>query len=63
MRVRRLVLTAIGYVAGTLLVLGVSREVARMLAIPSLFLTILSGMAVLGLPLALVLAWRYRPLP
>jgi len=62
-RARRLALTAIAYVAGTLLVLGVSREVAQMLAIPPLFLTILAGMAVLGLPLALVLAWRYRSLP
>ncbi len=63
MRARRLTLTAIAYVFGTLLVLGVSREVALMLAIPPLFVTILAGMAVLGLPLALVLAWRYRPLP
>ncbi len=63
MRIRRLLLTAIVYVVSTLLVLGVSREVASMLVIPPLFLTILAGMAVLGLPLALVLAWRHRPLP
>jgi hypothetical protein len=48
------------YVLGGRLVLGVAREVTRMLPLPPLFLTLLAGLLVLGLVLTLALAWNYE---
>jgi hypothetical protein len=59
-KLRRMAIVGLGYLLGASLVLGLGRELARILILPPLFLTILAGTAVLGLPLALVVAWRYR---
>jgi hypothetical protein len=59
--IRRLALVTGVYVLGAAMVLGAARTVARMVLLPDLFLTLLAGLAVLGLPLALAVAWTYRP--
>lgn len=61
MRLRRVLLTGVVYVIGSSLVVGTARTVAEVLVLPPLFLTLLAGIVVLCLPLALALAWRYRP--
>lgn len=61
MRARRIALTVAAYLVIASVVLGTARTVASMLVLPPLFLTLLAGAAVLGLPLAVVLAWRYEP--
>lgn len=57
---RRILITVVVYVAVASLVLGTARMVAGLLVLPPMFLTLLAGFAVLGLPLAVGLAWTYR---
>ena len=59
-KVARTALAGAVYVLGARLVLGVAREVTRMIPLPPLFLTLLAGLLVLGLVLALGLAWSYE---
>lgn len=59
--IRRLLVVAVVYVAAASVVLGVARSVARIVLLPQLFLTLLAGLAVVGLPVALAVAWTYRP--
>lgn len=61
MRARRLLLTTVVYLVVAGLVLGTARTVATLLALPRQLLTILAGVAVVGWPLALALAWVYEP--
>ena len=42
----------VAYVVGASLVLGTARTVAEVLVLPPLFLTLLAGIAVVGLPVA-----------
>lgn len=58
---RRVVVATAVYLLAAAFVLGVGVELARLLVLPPLFLTLLAAAAVLGLPLTLLLAWRYRP--
>lgn len=60
MKLRRVLLTLLGYVLVASLVLGAARTVAGILALPPLFLTLLAGMVVLGIPLAVAVAWTYE---
>lgn len=57
--IRRLVTVGALYLLAASLVLGIGRELARSMALPPLFLTLLAGAAALGLPVALLVAWRY----
>lgn len=59
MKIRRLLLVGVMYVGVAAVVLGVARTVARLLILPPLFMTLLAGIAVLGLPVALAVAWTY----
>lgn len=60
MKLRRVLITLTVYVLGASLVLGTARTVAEILVLPPLFLTLLAGIVVLGIPLAVVLAWTYE---
>ena len=60
-RAWRVLLVAVAYGVSASVVLGVGRAVANILLLPPLFMTLLAVMVVIGLPLALALAWRYRP--
>lgn len=59
-RFRRVLLTLLGYLLVASLVLGVARTVAEILVLPRLFLTLLAGLVVLGVPLAAAVAWTYE---
>lgn len=62
-RALRALVSACAYLVVASLVLGVAKVFASALVLPPLFLTLLAGAAVLGLPLTLVLAWRHDPQP
>lgn len=56
----RLAVVGILYLLGAGIVQGVGRELAAILVLPPLFRTLLAGALLLGLPLALVLAWQWE---
>ena len=56
----RTALAAGVYVLVARLVLGVAREVSRQLPLPPLFMTLLAGLLVLGLLIALTIAWSFE---
>lgn len=56
----RLAVVGILYLLGAGIVQGVGRELAALLVLPPLFRTLLAGALLLGLPLAIVLAWRWE---
>lgn len=60
MKIRRVVLTIVAYLVVSSLVLGTARTVAEVLVLPPLFLTLLAGIVVLGVPVAVALAWTYE---
>lgn len=60
MRLRRVLLTVLVYLVVASVVLGTARMVAELLVLPPLFLTLLAGIVLIGLPLAVGLAWTYR---
>ena len=55
----RLALTAVGYAIGAAVLLPVLRFVRQLLYLPPLFVTLGLGLLALGLPVALLIAWRY----
>jgi membrane protein implicated in regulation of membrane protease activity len=57
--VRRAALVLAGYVLVAWFVLGMARWLQRVLALPPLFGTLLTGVLFIGLPVALAVAWRY----
>lgn len=59
-KIRRVVLTTVVYLVVSSLVLGTARTVAEVLVLPPLFLTLLAGIVVLGVPVAVALAWTYE---
>lgn len=60
MKIRRVVLTIVAYLVVSSLVLGTASTVAEILVLPPLFLTLLAGIVVLGVPVAVALAWTYE---
>lgn len=59
---RRVLLVLIAYAAGAWLVLLLAGWLGRVLALPPLFATLVRGLAIVGLPVAIMLAWRYPEL-
>lgn len=60
MKLRRVLITLTAYLVVASLVLGTARMVAELLILPPLFLTLLAGIVVVGLPVAVALAWTYE---
>lgn len=58
--IRRVVLATVFYLLAAAFVLGVGAELAKLLVLPPLFMTLLAGAAVLGLPLTLLVVFQYR---
>jgi hypothetical protein len=56
---RRVALVLTGYVLVAWFVLGIARWLQGVLALPPLFGTLLTGVLIIGLPVALAVAWRY----
>lgn len=61
MPVRRLLLVTVLYVVGAVLLDGVLRWLEPLLVLPPSFLFLGRLLLLLGLVLAVVLAWRYEP--
>jgi hypothetical protein len=59
---RRILSVLIAYAAGAWLVLLLAGWLGRVLALPPLFATLVRGLAVVGVPVAVLLAWRYPEL-
>ena len=60
-RARRVVLVALAYGVGALLVDALLRELVPVLVLPPLFLSLGRGLLALGAVVALAAAWVYRP--
>lgn len=60
--IRRIVWVLLAYAVGAWLVLRLGAAIRRLLLLPPLFETLLSGALVLGVPLAIAVAWRYPQL-
>ncbi|MGD2068828.1 MAG: hypothetical protein PVI57_09180 [Gemmatimonadota bacterium] len=60
MRVRRLVLVTLAYVAGAWVVDLLLRELVPVLVLPPLFLPLARGLLALGLVATLAAAWTYE---
>jgi len=60
--IRRVVWVLLAYAVGAAVVLPVLDSLQRVLALPPLFGTLARGCMLLGVPLAILIAWRYPEL-
>lgn len=60
--IRRIIWVLLAYALGAWLVLQFGGAIRRLLLLPPLFETLLNGALVLGVPLAIAVAWRYPQL-
>ncbi len=58
-RGRRVAFTVVGYAVLSVALIPVFRGVRSLLLLPPLFMTLALGLLALGLPVALLVAWRY----